>query len=336
MVTMSDKPSAVLREEAAAWFAAMRGPAAQDRKIEFEAWLAASSANRAAYARIGEIYSLGKGMEFDLGPVPPDRRYRARRLTATVAVLCLLVGSIAWFIAKPVDPGQDSQEPLPMAQAGDHANMVQTEIGEIRRIALADGSTLTLDTNSRVTIAFTPTSRILHLQQGKARFDVAHESRPFQVMAGTMTVTAHGTIFDVSALPNDRYHVHLLRGSIEVSEANRTGAIRPVAKMLSPGEAAEPGPAGLHLVGHAATEPACDDWPAALRTFDRIAVGDLITEANRYSRTKIRIADADVAALNASGTFRIDDTRRLASNLAVLLDLRVRDEADGSISIVSQ
>jgi len=336
MVMMSDRPSDMLREEAAAWFAAMRGPAAQDRKIEFEAWLAASPAHRAAYARIGEIYSLGKGMEFDRDPVIPDRRHRARRLTATVAALCLLVGSIAWFIAKPVDPRQSTQEALPVAQAGGRANMVRTDIGEIRRISLADGSTLTLDTNSRVTIAFTPTSRLLHLQQGKARFDVAHESRPFQVMAGTMTVTAHGTIFDVSALANDRYHVHLLRGSIEVSEAKRTGSVRPVAKMLSPGEAAETGPAGLHLVVHAATEPAGDDWPATLRTFDRIAVGDLITEANRYSRTKIRIPGADVAALNASGTFRIDDTRRLASNLAVLLDLRVRNEADGSISIVSQ
>ena len=336
MVTMSDKPSDMLREEAAAWFAAMRGPAAQDRKVEFEAWLAASPSHRAAYARIGEIYSLGKGMEFDRNPVFPERRPRARLLTATVAVLSLLVGSIAWFIAKPDDTGQDTQQALPMAKASDSSNMVRTDIGEIRRIALADGSTLTLDTNSRVTIAFTPTSRLLHLQQGKARFDVAHESRSFQVMAGTMTVTAHGTIFDVSALPNDRYHVHLLRGSIEVSEAKRTGAVRPAAKILSPGEAAETGPAGLHLVVHAATEPAGDDWPTALRTFDRIAVGNLITEANRYSRTKIRIPDADVAALNASGTFRIDDTRRLASNLAVLLDLRVRNEADGSISIVSQ
>lgn len=336
MVMMSDKPSDMLREEAAAWFAAMHGPAAQDRKIEFEAWLAASPSHRSAYARIGEIYSLGKGMEFDLDPMNVRGSHRARLLTASVAALCLLVGSLAWFVAKPVDTGQDTQDALPMAKAGDRATMVRTDIGEIRRIALADGSTLTLDTNSLVTIAFTPTARILHLQQGKARFDVAHESRPFQVMAGTITVTAHGTIFDVSALANNRYHVHLLRGSIEVSEAKRAGAGRPASKMLSPGEAAETGPAGLHLVAHAATEPVGDDWPAALRTFDRIAVGELITEANRYSRTKIRIPDADVAALNASGTFRIDDTRRLASNLGVLLDLRVRNEADGSISIVSQ
>ncbi len=32
---MIDRPSDALRDEAAAWFAAMRGPAAADRKTEF-------------------------------------------------------------------------------------------------------------------------------------------------------------------------------------------------------------------------------------------------------------------------------------------------------------
>lgn len=57
---------AVLREEAARWFTAMRGPEAEACRVDFEAWLARDVSHRAAYNRIAETFSLGKRLK----PVP--------------------------------------------------------------------------------------------------------------------------------------------------------------------------------------------------------------------------------------------------------------------------
>jgi transmembrane sensor len=334
---MMDRPSDALRDEAAAWFAAMRGPAAADRKMEFDAWMAANPSHRAAYARISEIYNLGKGLEFDHEPaIAPNRRQR-RQLSVVAAALCLGIISVAAFVWKPLHSGPSIDASRSMAVAPNASNLMQTAIGEIRRIKLADGSILTLDTDSLVRADFTDSTRTLHLERGQARFEVAHEARPFTVMAGDMSVTAHGTVFDISALSNGRYSVHLLRGSVEVNQKDGAEGRRILTtKMLAPGQAAETGSTGLSLLKQFPTGPAGNDWPSLLRRFDKIELGELIQEANRYSRVKIRAPAPEVAALRASGTFRINDPQRLASNLALLLDLRAWNEPDGTISIAAQ
>jgi transmembrane sensor len=334
---MMDRPSDFLRDEAAAWFAAMRGPAAADRKMEFDAWMAASPSHRAAYARISEIYNLGKGLEFDHEPAIAANRRQRRQLSVLAAALCLGIISVAAFVWKPLHPGPSTDAARSMAVAAKASNTMQTSIGEIRRIKLADGSILTLDTGSIVRADFTDSARTLHLERGQARFEVAHEARPFMVMAGALSVTAHGTVFDVSAISDGRFAVHLLRGSVEVTQRDRAEGQRILTtKMLSPGQAAETGSTGLSLLKQFPTNPAGNDWPSLLRQFDRIEVGELIQEANRYSRVKIRAPAPEVAAMRASGTFRINDPQRLASNLALLLDLRARNEPDGTISITAQ
>jgi len=334
---MMDRPSDFLRDEAAAWFAAMRGPAAADRKMEFDAWMAASPSHRAAYARISEIYNLGKGLEFDHEPAIAANRRQRRQLSVLAAALCLGIISVAAFVWKPLHPGPSTDAARSMAVAAKASNTMQTSIGEIRRIKLADGSILTLDTGSIVRADFTDSARTLHLERGQARFEVAHEARPFTVMAGALSVTAHGTVFDVSAISDGRFAVHLLRGSVEVTQRDRAEGQRILTtKMILPGQAAETGSTGLSLLKQFPTNPAGNDWPSLLRQFDRIEVGELIQEANRYSRVKIRAPAPEVAAMRASGTFRINDPQRLASNLAVLLDLRARNEPDGTISITAQ
>src|SRR3546814_5749054 len=68
-----------------------------------------------------------------------------------------------------------------------------SKIGEIRTVALEDGSRVTLDTDTILHIAYSPTERGLKLERGRARFDVSYDaSRPFVVFAGGGSITAHG------------------------------------------------------------------------------------------------------------------------------------------------
>ena len=49
-----DRPQGQLFEEAAAWFARMRGPDAEASRDEFEAWLARGALHRSAYNRAAD------------------------------------------------------------------------------------------------------------------------------------------------------------------------------------------------------------------------------------------------------------------------------------------
>ena len=77
----SDDPSEewpqTLREEAAAWFARMRGEDAAEHRAGFEDWLARGALHRAAYNRIGEVFAAGKALKAE------DERHRDEVIVAS-------------------------------------------------------------------------------------------------------------------------------------------------------------------------------------------------------------------------------------------------------------
>ncbi len=92
----------------------------------------------------------------------------------------------------------------------------QTDIGERRVVALPDGSRISMDSDTRVRVAYRKTIRSITLDRGRSRFDVAHDSsRPFTVTAGPRTVVAVGTSFDVERLQS-RVFVTLIQGQVVI------------------------------------------------------------------------------------------------------------------------
>ena len=84
-----------------------------------------------------------------------------------------------------------------------HYNVVdqasfQTGIGDLQKVPLADGSTATLSSNSRIVVTFSRRERHVELQHGEAFFSVVKDpGRPFVVSADGRRVTAVGTRFAV-------------------------------------------------------------------------------------------------------------------------------------------
>lgn len=73
-----------------------------------------------------------------------------------------------------------------------------TDTGEQRFVKLVDGSTMELNSRSRVRIRFTDGERDVDLIEGQALFHVAKDpARPFIVHSGSTLVRAVGTQFDV-------------------------------------------------------------------------------------------------------------------------------------------
>lgn len=311
-----------LRMEATEWFVVMKGPDADDHRREFDQWLARGALHRAAYNRVANLYSAAKQVDWDAVPKARPVRGSVRRTHLAVLATITLVGFLTWRMA--MTPGSETGAPRPVA-AGSPAAAYRTGIGERRSIRLSDGSHLTLDASTLVLVDYGQERRGLRLEYGRARFDVAHERRPFAVDAGSSQVLARGTIFDVSFDRRDRIQVHLLRGSVDVTARGNGGAAHIVR--LQPGEALrfnDKGPSGT-------PSPAAEDkWTSGMLDLQSARLAEVLEVANRRNTITIEVAGGGLRDIKVSGRFKVDDPDQLARSLAAVLDLRVR-EGDGTL-----
>lgn len=323
-----DSAADVTGREASAWFARMRGSDAEMSRLEFERWRASDSRNRAAYARIERRWQLAAG----LAGSPLAREHLAavnrrpfyalpgpRAAFASLGV-ALLVGGGAFFLWR-----DDVSRPIAVAQAG---APFQTRVGEIHTVRLADGTTVTLDTDSAIEPVFTRQARVVRLARGRARFDVAHEAgRPFMVEAGGRTIIDRGTLFDV-VLGREGVRVVLLRGAVEIRDRKaRAPGAAPIARLV-PGQVFADAPAaGVAQVS--AAPNGSDQWAKGMLSFDGAPLEEVVAAANRYSAHKIRLGEPALAGLRVTGTFRATPTDALAAILAATFNLRVERDAQG-------
>ncbi len=98
----------------------------------------------------------------------------------------------------------------------DRAERIDTRIGEIRRMPLADGSVALVNSGTTLRVAFTPAERHIDVNKGEAWFQVAHNpKRPFVVASGPYRVQAVGTAFDVRR-EGDAARVVVTKGVVKI------------------------------------------------------------------------------------------------------------------------
>jgi transmembrane sensor len=330
-----------LLEEASFWFARMRGPDAEQYRADFDAWLALGASHLGAYNRAGEIFALGKFLaESPNAAIDEDEGYGTPsrwRGIAILASLLMVVGVGAWIGKDSLSSMFGSTREIAVASptAAPDGKPLSTVGGARRSFKLDDGSTVTLAAESVLSTAFDSQRRELRLERGRARFEVAHESRPFVVLAGGGSVTARGTIFDViinkDSAGGGSVTVRLLRGAVDVVRPSETGGVtgdKQATTRLAPGEALSFGDVGMPDLAASTKVPdavavaTLPEIPAA-REFDMAPLSEVIAEANRGSAIPIRVSDPSVGALKVSGRFRVDNPEKVADRLATLFDLEI-------------
>ena len=322
-----------VRREASDWVALIHDPEAAVDRAAFERWRAADPRNGPAYARAERAWEsaalLGQTSFGRARGLPERRRFldrpQVRYAFAAAAVLVMAIVGLS------VDGGRM----FGLDRTPETAQLA-SRIGQIRQVKLADGSIVTLDTDSVLRVALSKGERRLTLERGRARFDVAHDAaRPFVVMAGGGSVTARGTIFDVSVVGGD-VKVALLRGVVEVRARVPTtpGAAPRAAARLRPGQQVSFAPSATlsPLRPLAAAE---SQWTRGMLTFDHTRLADAVADANRYSAAKIAIADPGLNDLRITGAYRIGDAQGLATNMAASLGLRAVRTPRGDLVIVA-
>lgn len=199
----------------------------------------------------------------------------------------------------------------------------------LQLVALADGSRVTLEPESKVRVAVSKRERRVWLEAGTAFFDVAKDpAHPFVVSAGNKRITVLGTKFAVY-LEGDKTRVVVLEGRVKVEDAD--GEVGPAAVMTHGQVALAEGSSMLIQQKPDQDISNSLSWRTGRLVFDREKVADIAAEFNKYNSTKIVVAGS-IAAQEMSGSFDPHNAQGFVNLLAAGYPISVRIDGD-SISV---
>ena len=340
----ADEPT-VTREiaaEAAVWIARLHGPD-RSRHLEREclAWQSRSPAHRLAFERCTDLWMDAAGVDraavarASIAGVPEDTQQGSRLRPgprALVAAMTVMTAMLTLAAVLVTQPWRD-------------VDTYDTAIGEQRLVVLRDGTRLSLNTSTRVSVELSRTQRRVSVEGGEAFFEVAKDaSRPFVVRAAGTEVTATGTAFVVRLTPSgagarEALDVTLVEGQVVVRRADREPAAPAIAQpiVMAAGDRlrvhGDRGRKGASTAAAAQPQrdrPRMDQvlaWKRGEAIFDNASLPDALAEMNRYSSTSI-VADAGLAELRVSGLYRTGDNASFARAVAALHGLALREHAD--------
>lgn len=315
--------------EASGWQLRLATDPALEMSEEFIAWHADPS-NRRAFVGVSMVWKAAE--EFAMEPqlldmrqaalrrarVASTRRWRSDslllRAIAAIFVVSLLGAASAYYYST-----------LPAIYV--------TGAGERRTEALADGSHLTLDSDTKVEVRYSRVSRNLRLDRGRARFDVAHDvTRPFSVAAGGETVVAVGTAFDVERV-NDKVLVTLIRGRIvvkgsSVTDTDPTRKSHPSISLR----------AGQQLVASRDAPPAimpmnlqmASAWENGQLVFNGDTLAEAVVRVNRYTDQPIQV-DPAIASIRIIGSFSAGDVSTFVSAVTSYFPVQATTNANNTV-----
>lgn len=191
-----------------------------------------------------------------------------------------------------------------------------TARGEQLNVTLEDGSRISLNTDTHLSVVFTQNERRVHVDDGQTFVQVAKDAaRPFRVVVRNTEVRALGTAFDVNA--NDKsVLVTMAEGTaaiyltgdtpnpLNISAGSALSGSAPVA-VISSGQQLT-ATFGAPVKVTAIDARAAGAWRENRIVFDRTPLGDAVQDVNRYRATQIVIDNPEVAALPITGVYRID------------------------------
>lgn len=284
-----DSNPVAINRTAAEWIARLNADDLSARDTaDFRRWLAANPDHAERFERATDLWDMVPGTAPSRGPVT-----RRRALASLAALTATTAGGTIAF------------------QAAHAATPYETGIGEQRRIGLRDGSSLLLDAATRVRLIATAARRQLWLVRGRVDLTVAPLTLPFTIDAGRGNMTAGAGRFDLRRDRDDRVAVTAIKGSAAVP-------VSGAARRLSGGERLADG-----RIDHPDLVMT-QAWTRGRAAFHDATLTTVADEANRYSTTRLVIADPVVAGLRVSGMYRMGDNVALGRSLATLLALRFR------------
>lgn len=288
---------------AALWAARLdRGPFSPAHQREFDAWAGEDPRRLGAFARARAIaVHTRQAAALAGGPVAEQPMVARRSLLAAGVAVAMLSGTglaaAYWRRSQRLD----------------------TQRGEIRSVTLDDGSVVTLNTLSQVSVRYTRSVREVVLMYGEALFEVAVDPvRPFVMRAAGAVLTTYDGAFLLKRLNQAPLEIVALAGSVHMRVGRNRAHILTANQLIS-------------LAGGEATSPRFVDAPQTGRLlawrdgkieFHNDSLEQAAAEFARFSEVPILLADRNVAEMKITGLFEANDPAAFARAAARSLNLR--------------
>ncbi len=234
---------------------------------------------------------------------------------------------------------------VPGEVTGTQARLYETAINKSRVVTLADGSILEIGADSEVAVDYSDDVRHLTLLRGEAVFTVSkNPNRPFVVNAGIGSVTAIGTVFNVSKTGNE-VAVRVLEGTVAVRPAAESELASAPVALVTAGLQTHYSDEGVLKPVEEADVRAGLEWRVGVLTMVDRQLGDVIQELNRFVENEITIGDEAIAGFSFTGTVypdQLDDwlaglqqgyplkVMRVGSSTVLMLDEKDTDSSSQS------
>lgn len=312
-----DATVARILDEAADWLVRWHDQGMTEAEhADFERWRARSAAHRQAWSRaellMGRLGDLPRDwampvLDRTVRHARPSRRQVVAKLAALLAVAP--AAWLGWQVA---------------GEQGWTAD-VRTATGEQRRLTLADGSRLLLDTDTAVDIVFDSSQRTLYLRKGAISIETAPDDnglqRAFSVHTALGRLRALGTRFTVRR-SEDAVHLAVTEGAVEVT-LRGAAAAHSVVQAGQQTVLTEQGVAALEPVS--AQQQA---WVQGMLMADALPLADVCAALSRY-RSGILHCAPEVAQLRVSGAYPLTDTDRALAMLQATYPIQARQRLRG-------
>jgi transmembrane sensor len=336
------------REEASRWLAGLDRGLTDGERADLRGWLR-EPVNNKAFLEMGKLW---RGLDAltvmsELFPLNQETRNPEPQRSFTTVVLAALaaacIAAVGTFMLAGDTPWSlmASKQVLPPV----FSETYRTAMGETRIARLADGSTVTLNTGTRIVVFYSPGSRDVYLQYGEARFDVARENRPFNVRVGGRVLQALGTTFNVRVLSQDTAELTVTQGKVKIiygspnpsdSPARLRDQILHGETIVNAQESAlvEPGLQAVRKLDVTEIESRLA-WQQGMLFFQGESLERVLAEMNRYTTTKFVIADETLRDARVGGYFRAGDVDGLLEALRMNFLIGSRRDAQGRVILTS-
>ncbi|MCY1348807.1 fec operon regulator FecR [compost metagenome] len=313
-------PEARVVKQAIQWMLRLQNSPDRELHAACERWRAAHHDHETAWQR---VTGLNQELQNGFHAVPTARvaldtlenaSQRLRRRQALKLLSTFAVGGSALWLSRDIAPWQRM-----LADYG-------TGVGERRRVTLADGSELQLNTDSAVNLRFDERQRLLVLERGEILVNSAGDPRrPLRVLGRDGLFEALGTRFVVRQ-DADSTRLSVSQGAVAIAPL---GLGHSVA-VAEAGQSYAVDPHGARL----AQQPDMDSgaWAEGLIVTRDMRLADFLGEIARYRHGHLGCAK-EVADLRLSGVFRLDDTDKLLALLPQTLPVRVMRRTDWWVTV---
>lgn len=206
-----------------------------------------------------------------------------------------------------------------------------THTGEFRSVALRDGSSITIDAQSRVEVDFSGTRRDVHLATGKVLFHAAHDpQRPFRVVVGDVVVTDIGTVFQIEAPDRSRaVDILVTEGMVQVDAPSGRLMLGANERARFATEAGGQRPRAMRLSQEDVERRL--SWRDGRLELNGETLDAAIAEMNRHNALQLRVADPALGRESLYGSFRLDDAAGFANVIATSFRAEMRSDAKGIV-----